>query len=262
MALKRLDDKIAIVTGAGRGVGRAIALRLAEEGAHIVAADIDAQTAHDTAASVEALGRRSLPLEADLGAAASIDTLVGRAMEAFGRIDILVNNAGVTKALDIFEVTPDDWDWMHRVNAKGVFFCMQAVAREMVKQESGKIINIASVAGKGYRYTSNIAYAASKGAVVVMTQVAGQLLARHNINVNAICPGPTETEMLQSIHRDRSAQRGVDVEEMIRQGNASIPLQRTNTPEDIAAMAAFLASGDARNLTGQAINVDGGTVIH
>ncbi len=260
--MERLADKIAIVTGAGRGIGRAIALRLAEEGAHLVAADIDAQTAHDTAASVEALGRRSLPLEVDLGAMASIDTLVARALETFGRIDILVNNAGVTKASDIFDVTPEYWDWMHRVNAKGVFFCMQTVAREMVKRESGKIVNIASVAGKGYRYTSNIAYAASKGAVVIMTQVAGQLLARHNINVNAICPGPTQTEMLQSIHRDRSAQRGVDIEALASRGAASIPLQRANTPEDIAAMAALLASDDARNITGQAINVDGGTIVH
>ncbi len=260
--MERLADNIAIVTGAGRGMGRAIALRMAQEGAHIVAADIDAQTAHETAASVEALGRRSMACEADLGTMASIDALVARAMETFGRIDILVNNAGVTKATDIFDVTPDDWDWMHRVNAKGVFFCMQAVAREMVKQASGKIVNIASVAGKGYRHTSNIAYAASKGAVVVMTQVAGQLLARHNINVNAICPGATQTEMLQSIQRDRSAQRGVAMAELARQGTASIPLQRANTPEDIAAMAAFLASDDARNITGQAINVDGGMIVH
>ena len=260
--MERLAENIAIVTGAGRGMGRAIALRMAQEGAHIVAADIDAQTAHETAASVEALGRRSMACEADLGTMASIDALVAHAIETFGRIDILVNNAGVTKATDIFDVTPDDWDWMHRVNAKGVFFCMQAVAREMVKQASGKIVNIASVAGKGYRHTSNIAYAASKGAVVVMTQVAGQLLARHNINVNAICPGATQTEMLQSIQRDRSAQRGVAMAELARQGTASIPLQRANTPEDIAAMAAFLASDDARNITGQAINVDGGMIVH
>ncbi len=260
--MERLADKIAIVTGAGRGMGRAIALRMAEEGAHIVAADIDAETAHDTAASVEALGRRSLPLEADLGAMTSIDALVARAIETFGRIDILVNNAGVTKGIDLLDITPDDWDWMHRVNAKGVFFCMQTVARHMVEQGSGKIVNIASVAGKGYRYTSNIAYAASKGAVVVMTQVAGQLLARHNINVNAICPGATQTEMFQGIQRDRSAQLGVDIEELARRGTASIPLQRANTPEDIAAMAAFLASDDARNITGQAINIDGGMTVH
>lgn len=258
----RLADKIAIVTGAGRGMGRAIALRFAEEGAHVVSADVNATTAQDTAAAVEALGRRSLPVHVDLGEIADIHKLVQQTMATFGRIDILVNNAGVTRALELFEVTPQDWDWMHRINARGVFFCLQAVAEEMVKQNSGKIINIASVAGKGYRYTSNIAYAASKGAVVVMTQVAAMTLARHNINVNAICPGATETEMLQSIHQDRAAQRGVALDDLARRSVASIPLQRANTPEDIAAMAVFLASEEARNLTGQAINVDGGLVIH
>ena len=260
--MQRLSDKVAIVTGAGRGMGRAISLRLAEEGAHIVTADIDAATAHDTAAVVEGLGRQSLPVTADLGAVEDIEALVTRALETFGRIDILVNNAGVTKALDLFEVKPEDWDWMHRINAKGVFFCLQRVAREMTRQEYGRIINIASIAGKGYRYTSNIAYAASKGAVVVMTQVAALQLAQYNINVNAICPGMTQTEMLRGIQRDRSEQRGVSIDELQQRGAASSPLQRANTPEDIAALAAFLASDDARNMTGQAINVDGGLVVH
>jgi NAD(P)-dependent dehydrogenase (short-subunit alcohol dehydrogenase family) len=260
--MDRLADKVAIVTGAGRGMGRAIALRFAQEGAHVVTADIVAATAQETAAAVEALGRRSLPLRVDLGEMTDIQTLVTRALETFGRIDILVNNAGVTKALDLFDITPEDWDWMHRVNAKGVFFCLQAVAREMVKQRYGKIVNIASIAGKGYRYTSNIAYAASKGAVVVMTQVAAQLLASHNINVNAICPGATQTEMLQNIQRDRSSQRGIPVEELEQRGAASIPLGRANTPEDIAALAVFLASDESLNMTGQAINVDGGLIVH
>jgi NAD(P)-dependent dehydrogenase (short-subunit alcohol dehydrogenase family) len=132
----------------------------------------------------------------------------------------------------------------------------------MVKQRSGKIVNIASIAGKGYRYTSNVAYAASKGAVVVLTQVAAQLLASHNINVNAICPGATQTEMLRSIQHDRSTQRGIPVEELERRGMAAIPLGRANTPEDIAALAVFLASDEAQNITGQAINVDGGLLVH
>jgi NAD(P)-dependent dehydrogenase (short-subunit alcohol dehydrogenase family) len=260
--MARLADKIAIVTGAGRGMGRAIALRFAQEGAHVVVADINAETVHDTAAAVEALGRQSVPLRVDIGAATDIDTLIQRALDTFGRIDILVNNAGVTRAIDLFDVTPDDWDWMHRVNARGVFFCLQAVARQMVQQRSGSIINIASIAGKGYRYTSNIAYAASKGAVVVMTQVAALQLAEYNINVNAICPGVTQTDMMLGIQRDRSTQRGISMEELERRSVAAIPLQRANTPDDIAAMAVFLASDESRNITGQALNVDGGLVIH
>jgi NAD(P)-dependent dehydrogenase (short-subunit alcohol dehydrogenase family) len=260
--MARLADKVAIVTGAGRGMGRAIALRFAQEGAHVVVADVNAETVHATAAAVENLGRQSVPLRADMGETTDIDTLIQRALDSFGRIDILVNNAGVTKAMGLFDVTPDDWDWMHRVNARGVFFCLQAVARQMVQQRSGRIINIASIAGKGYRHTSNIAYAASKGAVVVMTQVAALQLAEYNINVNAICPGVTQTDMMLGIQRDRSTQYGIPMEELERRSVAAIPLQRANTPDDIAAMAVFLASDEARNITGQALNVDGGLVIH
>jgi NAD(P)-dependent dehydrogenase (short-subunit alcohol dehydrogenase family) len=260
--MARLADKIAIITGAGRGMGRAIALRFAQEGAHVVVADINAEPVHATAAAVEALGRHSVPLCVDMGEVADIDTLIRRALDTFGRIDILVNNAGVTKALDLFDITPDDWDWMHRVNARGVFFCLQAAARQMMQQRSGNIINIASIAGKGYRYTSNIAYAASKGAVVVMTQVAALQLAAYNINVNAICPGVTQTDMMLGIQLDRSAQRGVSIEELDRRSVAAIPLQRAKTPDDIAALAVFLASEESRNITGQALNVDGGLVIH
>jgi NAD(P)-dependent dehydrogenase (short-subunit alcohol dehydrogenase family) len=260
--MARLAEKVAIVTGAGRGIGRAIALRCAAEGAHIVAADIEAATAQEAATAIERLDRRSLALRVDLGDMADIETLVARTLEAFGRIDILVNNAGVTKGVELFDITPEDWDWMHRINARGAFFCLQAVAREMVKQRYGKIVNMASIAGKGYRQTSNIAYAASKGAVIVMTQIAAQYLAADNINVNAICPGATLTEMLRGIQRDRSRQRGL-AETALEQGwVTSIPLQRANTPEDIAALAVFLASDEARNITGQAVTIDGGLMAH
>ena len=119
--MARLADKIAIITGAGRGMGRAIALRFAQEGAHVVVADINAEPVHATAAAVEALGRHSVPLRVDMGEVADIDTLIRRTLDTFGRLDILVNNAGVTKALDLFDITPDDWDWMHRVNARRLF---------------------------------------------------------------------------------------------------------------------------------------------
>jgi NAD(P)-dependent dehydrogenase (short-subunit alcohol dehydrogenase family) len=147
---------------------------------------------------------------------------------------------------------------MHAVNARGLFFCMQRAAREMARQQSGKIINIASIAGKGYRGTSNIAYAGTKGAVIAMTRVAAAQLARHNINVNAICPGVTRTHMFDTLMKEIVQKRGVSEEEAVRRLDATIPLGRSNSPDDIAKVAAFLASSDADNITGQSINVDGG----
>ncbi len=253
-----LKDKIAIVTGAGVGMGKAIALRYAREGAHVVAAEINEATGQQTAAEVSAHDRRGLFIKTDLGKLGSINDMVARTMDTFGRIDILMNNAGVTKKLDFFEVTEADWDWIHSVNAKGVFFCMQAVAREMVKNKSGKIINTASIAGKGFRGTSNISYAGSKGAVIAMTRIGASQLARYNINVNAICPGATRTEMYDRIMKEIVEREKITEAEAIARMDSSIPLRRSNTGDDIANMAAFLASDEARNITGQSFNVDGG----
>jgi NAD(P)-dependent dehydrogenase (short-subunit alcohol dehydrogenase family) len=255
-----LQDQVAIVTGAGQGIGKACALALAEAGAHIVAADINGPNAQATAEAAAAYQRRSLGLRTDVGDLAEIDAMVRRTMESFGRIDILVSNAGVTRRADIMELTEQDWDRIHRVNAKGVFFCLQRVAREMIPRRSGRIINIASIAGKGYFGTSNAAYAASKGAVISLTRTAAQQLAKHNVNVNAICPGVTRSELSENNLRVRAQQEGVTVEEMERRRAAAIPLNRVNEPEDIGAMAVFLASPGARNITGQSYNVDGGLI--
>ena len=255
-----LQDQVAIVTGAGQGIGRACALALAEAGAHVVAADINGPNAEATADAAAAFQRRTLGIAIDVGDLAEIDRMVRRTMETFGRIDIMVNNAGVTRRADIMDLTEQDWDRIHRVNAKGVFFCLQRVAREMIPPRSGRIINIASIAGKGYAGTSNAAYAASKGAVISLTRTAAQQLARHNINVNAICPGVTRSALSDDNLRVRATQEGVTVEEMERRRAAVIPLQRVNDPEDIAAMAVFLASPGARNITGQNYNVDGGLI--
>ena len=182
-------------------------------------------------------------------------------MSVFGSLDIIVNNAGVTRAADIMELTEDDWDRIHRVNAKGVFFCLQVAARQMIKQGGGgRIINIASIAGKGFKGTSNAAYSASKGAVISLTRTAAQQLAKHNVNVNSICPGVTTTEIVEKLSIDRAKARGISKEEMMKEMSKDIPLQRANEPEDIAAMALFLASIGARNITGQSYNVDGGLV--
>ena len=253
-----LKDKIAFVTGIGTGMGKAIALRCAREGAHVVGAEIDEASGQQTAAEVSAHDRRGLFVKTDMGKLADIRAAVARAVETFGQIDILVNNAGVTRSLGFFDVTEEDWDWIHAVNAKGVFFCMQEVAREMVKRNEGRIVNIASIAGKGFRGTSNISYAGSKGAVIAMTRIGASQLARHNINVNAICPGATRTSLYDRVMQQRVEREGISEAEATSRMDASIPLKRSNTPDDIANMAAFLASDEARNITGQSFNVDGG----
>ena len=258
-----LQDKIAVVTGAGRGMGRAISLQLADAGAHVAVADINAENVEETSVAVKALGRESLPIHTDMGNVADIDRMIAQAKDAFGRIDIMINNAGVTRHIYIMDVEEADWDRIHRVNAKGVFFGMQRAAQEMIAQgEGGRIVNIASIAGKGYSGTSNAAYAASKGAVLAMTMVAAHQLGQHNINVNAICPGSTETDMWAETMRERAESLGVSVEELAQARGTNIPIGRTNTPDDIAAMARFLSGPGARNITGQAINVDGGLVMH
>ena len=257
-----LEGKVALVTGAGRGMGRATALALANDGADVAVTDILADAVEETSTDVRATGRNSVAIAADIGDGGDIDRVIAETVSALGRVDILVNNAGVTRYLDIMDITEEDWDRIHRVNARGAFFVMQRTARQMIDQGGGRIVNIASIAGKGYRGTSNAAYAASKGAVISMTLIAAHQLARYDINVNAICPGSTITAMSTSTMEQRAAEMGISVDELQSQRASNIPIGRANEPEDIAAMAAFLASPGARNITGQTINVDGGLVMH
>ncbi|MGH7046829.1 MAG: SDR family NAD(P)-dependent oxidoreductase [Stellaceae bacterium] len=260
-----LRDKVVLVTGAGAGIGRATALAMVEAGASIAAADIDRGAAERTVEAAAAGNRPAIAIVADCGDVASIDAMVARTLAELGRLDVIVNNAGVTRYAPIMELSEADWDRIHRVNAKGVFFCLQRAARAMIAQHradgsGGRIVNIASISGRGYPGASNAAYAASKGAVIALTKTAAQQLGRYNINVNAICPGVTRTELGERNAVARAAERGITVAELQAEAEARIPLGRANTPEDIAAMAVFLASPGARNITGQAYNVDGGLV--
>jgi NAD(P)-dependent dehydrogenase (short-subunit alcohol dehydrogenase family) len=255
-----LQDKVALVTGAGAGIGKAIALGMAAEGASVAAADIDLAAAQRTVEAMANKTNRALAIEADCGDVASINAMIEKTVAEFGRLDIIVNNAGVTRYSYVMDLTEADWDRIHRVNAKGVFFCLQRAAKEMIAQGGGRIINIASIAGRGHAGSSNVAYAASKGAVMAMTMLAAHQLGPHNINVNAICPGVTRTELGARNSVGRAAARGITVDALHAEQEAGIPIRRANTPDDIAAMAVFLASPGARNITGQAYNVDGGLV--
>jgi NAD(P)-dependent dehydrogenase (short-subunit alcohol dehydrogenase family) len=259
--MTRFRDKIVLITGAGRGIGRAMALRFAQEDANIVAADIEPTLAESTAAAVIDLGQQCLSLKVDVTQLADIQRMVTRAIEQFHRIDVLCNNAGVLRFQDMFEITEADWDFVNDVNTKGSFFVMQAVAREMVKRRSGKIINTASISGKQPE-PHFLHYGVSKAGVIHMTKSAAVVLAPYGINVNAVCPGTTVTDMSLMATAGRAKILGVTVEEAIKTREAQIPIGRRNQPEDIAAMVAFLASPDAEQITGQAFNVDGGLVMY
>jgi NAD(P)-dependent dehydrogenase (short-subunit alcohol dehydrogenase family) len=260
-----VQDKIVLVTGAGAGIGKAIALNMAAEGATLAAADIDLAAAQRVASEVAGNNHRTLAIAADCGDVASINAMIDKVVAEFGRLDVIVNNAGVTRYSYIMDLTEADWDRIHRVNAKGVFFCLQSAARQMIKQfeatgSNGRIINMASISGRGYAGASNAAYAASKGAVIALTKMAAQQLGRYNINVNSICPGVTRTELGERNAVGRAEARGITVAELQAEQERGIPIGRANTPDDIAAMAVFLASQGARNITGQSYNIDGGLV--
>ncbi len=266
----RHAGKIAIVTGAGQGIGRGVAQRLAEEGANVVIAEYNKTNAETAARELCNLGIEALAYPIDIGETGQIEQMVRDVVRHFGRIDILVNNAGVLETLSMFDLTPDKWDWLMRVNQRGLFFCLQAIARQMVEQvpaavkESGradrsygKIVNFSSVAGrKGRPYAAH--YSAAKWAVISITQSAASYLAPYNINVNAVCPGVVPTPMWDEIDKTQAARFGLAQGDWIKRTVESVPLKRAAAPADIAAAVSFLCSGDADYITGQALNVDGG----
>ena len=250
-------EKIAIVTGAAKGIGRACAVALGAAGFKVLAHDIDREGLGDLASEVPGIVTGQL----DVGDVGQIGVAFAQVVANHGRIDVLVNNAGITRRADLLDLTEADWDRITGVNAKGAFFCMQEAARQMMAQGDGRIINMASVAGKGFHNSSNAIYAGTKGALIAMTRMVAHNLGAHGITVNAVCPGTTETEIVTGlIERDAETQ-GISIEESRTRMFEKIPLKRANTPADVAALVVFLASEGARNITGQAINVDGGLLM-
>ncbi|MFT5510385.1 MAG: NAD(P)-dependent dehydrogenase (short-subunit alcohol dehydrogenase family) [Hyphomicrobiaceae bacterium] len=241
---------------------RVTALELAKAGADVAVAGRDIDAANQIKAKIQALGRRSLAVKADVGKVADIDAMIDAVLDEFGGIDILINNAGVARNGGLLEIDEDTWDFIQNVNAKGTFFCTQRVARRTVDQRrGGRIINVSSIGAKGFRGTSSPAYAASKGAVNSLTHIAAIQLAPHSINVNAICPGLVETQTMRAVFTQRAADTGASVNQLLADMKQIIPLGQIGEPEDIAAMATFLAGPGGRNITGQTINIDGGLVM-
>jgi NAD(P)-dependent dehydrogenase (short-subunit alcohol dehydrogenase family) len=247
-----LANKVAIVTGGGAGIGKAIALRLARAGADIVIADIDLAVAVETARQIERLGRRAEVVRTDVTRKDEIEALVAQALEV-GRIDILVNNAGVENITPLFEIDETEWDRILNVNLKGAFLCSQVVAGAMtVDGQAGKIVNIGSIAGvmppKGEPH-----YAASKGGIHILTKQLAAELAPYHINVNAVAPGVVRNGLSTSQSLADPEQAG-KIAQMI-------PLGRVGTPQDIANAVTFLASNEADYITGVILPVDGGILI-
>ncbi len=248
--------RVVVVTGVGAGMGTGLAEAFAGQGDVVVGCDIDGPAG---SAVMGRLGPQASFVATDVADVAEGRALIDRVVAEHGRIDVLVNNAGVTRSLGFFDVTEEDWDRINSVNARGLFFLMQAAAVAMRDAGTGgRIINIASIAGKGYRGTSNVAYAGTKGSVIAMTRIAASQLARHGINVNAICPGVTRTALFDQVIDELVDRMGSTREEAEARAVRSIPLRRANDADDIAQLALYLASDAARNVTGQSWNVDGG----
>ncbi len=241
-----LTGKRAVVTGAGQGIGKAIALKLAQRGADVIVDDINPETAPQTALEIRALGRKAVAVVADVSKRDEVERMIQTAVRELGGIDILVNNAGIARSNVLARLKDDQWDEVLNVNLKGVFYCTQAAVSSMMKQRSGKIISISSIYGRiGAIGDAN--YTAAKSGIVGFTKTAARELARYNINVNAIMPGLVDTALLRGIP-----------EKYLKPMIEEVPLKRVGRPEDIANVVAFLASEDSSYMTGAILEVTGG----
>ena len=242
----KLTGKVALVTGAAQGIGKAIALLLARNGADLVVSDINLEKAEETAKEIRAMGPKAVAVKVDVANLSDVDQMVTGILEKLAKIDILVNNAGITRDKLILRMTEEDWDAVLGVNLKGTFNCTKAVVRHMAKQRSGKIVNIASVVGEmGNAGQAN--YSASKAGVIGLTKTIAREYAQRGINVNAIAPGYIETPMTEALPEK--------AKEELRK---LIPMERLGKPEDVAEAVLFLVSEESSYMTGQVLNVNGG----
>ena len=246
----RLQNKSALVTGGAQGIGKAISLAFAREGANVIVADIRNQEAEAVSAEIVEMGRKSLSFEIDVSRKSRVDEMVEKAAGAFGSIDILVNAAGIFVRSPIEDVSEEDWDRVMAVNLKGTFLCSQSVGRQMIKQGAGNIVNIASIAGHAPQININ-AYSPSKAGIIMLTKIMAVEWAGYGVRVNAISPGPTATPMFMSIY---------DSKAKFEQRKKAIPQNRVAGPDEIAHTAVFLCSEEAGFITGDSLVIDGGSL--
>lgn len=263
----KIKDKIAVVTGGGNGIGRAIALCLAAEGAQIVVMDLRRRDAQNVASEIVAKNGKAIALQADATKELDVDRMARESMDAYGSIDILVNNVGGGLGMaPVAKTLIENWDKTIEINLKSAFLCCRAVAQVMIPRKWGRIINISSISGRSGESLIG-AYCAAKFGVVGLTQVLARELGRYAITVNAVCPGYVYTQgwerLAQALRNDYASLANKTLEEIFEARVKSVtPLKRPQTAENIASLVAYLVSEEARNITGQAINVDGGAVMH
>lgn len=252
--MRKLDGQVAFVTGAGSGIGRAIARRLADDGASVVVADINLEGAHATEEVIRSTGRAALAVQVDITQFDAVRSAVRSTRDSVGPVSILVNNAGWDRVEPFVQNSPELWDRVININLKGPIHCCRAVLDDMIAGGGGKIVSISSDAAR-VGSTGEAVYAACKGAVISFSKTLARELARHKINVNVVCPGPTDTPLLQQV---TAGEQGANI---IAAMTRSIPLRRLGTPEEVAAAVAFFVSPDADFITGQVLSVSGGLTM-